>query len=124
MGLPDTRYAAETWVRDNIPPSTRVAREWHTPSLDRIGNDEVPVRKIDDHSLAWYREAGAEILMLSSFMYQRYLDDPARYPTDAAFYQTILAQPRLATFEGENGPVIVILRREDAEPAFAVLGSP
>jgi hypothetical protein len=81
------------------------------------------VRKIDDYSLAWYREAGAEVVMLSSFMYQRYLDNPTRYPADAAFYQTILAQPRLATFEGENGPVIVILRREDAAPAFAVLGS-
>jgi hypothetical protein len=96
-----------------------VVREWHTPPLAQAGYSEIAVRKVDDHPLDWYRAAGAEYVVLSSFMYQRYLDDPGAYPENAAFYERLLALPREATFTGDNGPVIVILRLDAAAPAFA-----
>ena len=69
--------------------------------------------------LEWYRAAGVEYLVLSSFMYQRYLDAPDTYPADAAFYERILAVPRQATFTAENGPVVIVIRLDDAAAAFA-----
>jgi hypothetical protein len=118
-GRTDSRYAALDWIEANVPVSARVAREWHTPPLRQAGYDELFILKTNDNPLEWYRAAGVEYLVLSSFMYQRYLDAPEQYPTDTAFYQRLLAVPRQATFAAENGPVIVVLRLDDAAPAFS-----
>ena len=115
----DTRYVALDWLEAHVPPGTPVAREWYTPPVAQAGYGDIPVRKTDDQSLAWYRAAGAQYLLLSSFMFQRYLDDPNLYPADAAFYRALLAQPRQVTITGRNGPVVIIMRIDDAAPAFA-----
>jgi hypothetical protein len=117
-GKRDSRYVALDWIEANVPASARVAREWHTPPLRQAGYDELFIRKTNDNPLEWYRAAGVQYLVLSSFMYQRYLDSPERYPADAAFYQRLLAVPRQATFAASNGPVIIVLRLDDAAPAF------
>ena len=118
-GKPDSRYAALAWVEENVPRDIRIVREWHTPPLEGAGYDEVYVRSIEEQSLDWYRAVNAEYLILSSFMYGRFLDAPELYPAQSAFYQQLLDQPRAATFKAENGPVIVILKLEDAVPGFA-----
>jgi hypothetical protein len=117
-GKRDTRYAALDWIKANIPPGATIAREWHTPPIEQAGYHDVYIRAVYEQSLAWYENVGAQYLVLSSFLYQRYLDDPALYPNESAFYQRILAMPRLGTFEGDNGPVVVIIKLEDAAPAF------
>lgn len=118
-GRPDSRYAALHWVEENVPHDQRIVREWHTPPLEGTGYDDVFVRSIEEQSLDWYRAVHADYLILSSFMYQRYLDAPDTYPAQSAFYSSLLSQPRAATFRAENGPVIVVLRLDDVVPAFA-----
>jgi hypothetical protein len=117
-GKRDTRYVALDWIKTNIPPGTTIAREWHTPPIEQAGYHDVYIRAVYEQSLAWYENVGAQYLVLSSFLYQRYLDDPALYPSESAFYQRMLSMPRLGTFEGDNGPVVVIFKLEDAAPAF------
>jgi 4-amino-4-deoxy-L-arabinose transferase-like glycosyltransferase len=118
-GKRDSRYDALDWVRAHVEPGTTIAREWHTPPLAQAGYGDIFIRKANDHPLEWYDAVGARYLILSSFMYQRYLDAPEQYPDDAAFYARLLSQPRQATFSAANGPVVIILRVEDIAPAFA-----
>jgi 4-amino-4-deoxy-L-arabinose transferase-like glycosyltransferase len=122
-GKRDTRYAALAWIERNVPPGTVIAREWHTPPLAQAGYRDLFVRSIQEQPLAWYRAAGVEYVVLSSFMYQRYLDAPDQYPAYAAFYDRLLSLSHSATFEGANGPEIVIMRLEDAAPAFGSQGA-
>ena len=117
-GRPDTRESALAWINAQVPAGTTIVREWHTPPVAQDGYDDVFIRKVNDYPWEWHEATGAEYLMLSSFMYGRYVDDPEQYPDDAAFYQRLLSQPHAAIFEGDNGPVIVIFRLDDAAPAF------
>ena len=114
----DTRYAALDWLTTNVAPGAVVAREWHTPPVAQDGYADIFVRKLNDQPPQWYRDNGVAYVILSSFMYQRYLDDPQTYPDDAAFYIRLLARNAEATFEGANGPDIVILRLDEALAAF------
>jgi hypothetical protein len=117
-GKPDTRYAALDWIEVNVPAGATIVREWHTPPVAQDGYDDIFIRAAYEQSLDWYRASGADYLVISSFMYQRYLDDPGIYPVEAAFYERLLGLPAAATFHGENGPIIVVYRLEDAAPAF------
>lgn len=122
-GLPDTRYAALDWIEAHVPPGAVIAREWHTPPVGQAGYGDVFMRKANDESLDWYRATGASYLVLSSYMYQRYLDAPDRYPVDAAFYERLLAAPRQTTITGRNGPTVVILRVDDAASVLQSAGA-
>lgn len=117
-GKPDTRYAALDWIRANVPAGATIVREWHTPPVAQAGYGDIFIRAAYEQSLDWYQASGADYLVLSSFMYQRYLDDPEAYPAEAAFYERLLSLPAAARLEGENGPVIIVYRLEDAAPAF------
>lgn len=121
-GLPDTRYAALDWIEAHVPRGTVVVREWHTPPVGQAGYGDVFIRKANDESLEWYRATGADYLVLSSYMYQRFLDAPDRYPSDAAFYARLLAAPRQATFSGRNGPTIVVLRIDEVATVLPQAG--
>lgn len=117
-GKQDSRYSALDWIETHLPRGTPIAREWHTPPFGPSGYDDIAVRKLNDHPAAWYEATGTKYLVLSSFMYGRYLDDPEAYPEDAAFYRELLTRPRLATFESVNGPEIVIMEWEQARPVI------
>jgi hypothetical protein len=123
-GKPDTRYVALNWIEEHIPPGATIAREWHTPPVAQAGYGDVFIRAAYEQPLDWYRASGADYLVLSSFMYARYLDDPETYPAEAAFYEKLLSRRPAAAFEGENGPVILIYRLDDAAPAFSNTTTP
>ncbi len=117
-GKPDTRYIALDWIEAHIPPGTTIAREWHTPPVAQAGYQDVFIRAAYEQPLGWYQAIGADYLVLSSYMYARYLDAPETYPAEAAFYRRLFALPPAATFDGENGPVLYIYRLDEAAPAF------
>ena len=117
-GKPDTRYLALDWIEEHVPLGATIAREWHTPPVAQAGYQDIFVRAAYEQPLDWYQASAVEYLVLSSFMYARYLEAPQAYPTEAAFYERLFALPPAATFDGENGPVLYIYRLEDAAPAF------
>jgi hypothetical protein len=118
IGKRESRYYALDWLEAHVAPGTMIVREWHTPPLKQAGFEEVMIRKANDQTRDWYQASGAEYLILSSGMYQRYVRAPETYPNEAAFYERLLAAPRVATISAEYGPVIIILRIEDALPAL------
>jgi hypothetical protein len=120
-GRTDTRYAARDWIRANAPPGSVIAREWHTPPFEPDGYRDLWIRAMYEQEIEWFESEHVEYLVISTFMYQRYLDQPDLYPHQAAFYRDLLALPALATFRPDGhytGPVITILRYADAKPAF------
>jgi hypothetical protein len=117
-GKPDSRYAALEWIEANVPPGATIAREWHTPPLAQAGYGDIFIRAAYEQPLAWYEASGVDYLVLSSFMYDRYLDAPETYPTEAAFYQRLFAIPPAAFIEGDNGPELFIYPMEAAAAAF------
>jgi hypothetical protein len=120
-GKIDTCYPALDWITANVPRDAVVAREWYTPPLNEYGCSDRYFRSIYQESADWYRSQSVQYLIIASFMYQRYLDEPDRYPQQAAFYRSLLARPALARFDlvGKyTGPVIVVFRLQDVEPVL------
>ena len=93
------RYPALDWITANVPRDSVVARERYTPPLNEYGYSYRYFRAIYQESAGWYRSQSMQYLIIASFMYQRYLDEPDRYPEQATFYRNLLARPALACFD-------------------------
>lgn len=110
---PNTRLAARLWLLDHLPAEARVLQEPYTslfigdPRMTTIG-----VSLGTDHTLADYRQDGYTHLIISSYMYDRFLADPTRHPTEVTFYRTLLeATTPLVTFQPtwfRGGPTVQI----------------
>lgn len=110
---PTTNLLAREWIQSHIEPGTRIAQEKYGAPLDTGAYDELEVyalgqeRTVDD-----YRNDGIAYLVISSYMYDRFLAEPERYTTEAAFYNELLAtRTPVATIEPSllrSGPTIHI----------------
>ncbi len=113
-GLPDTRWVSLVWCKDNIPAGTTVGREHYTPPLEKYSKK---------HSVVALGYVGVarkkamlpylDFVITSSSDYSRFLDEPAKYPTDAMAYNDFFAHNRLIKeFKGDGtsttGPTIGI----------------
>lgn len=96
---PSTRAVATDWVKQNLPPGSRIAQEMSTTYLPRDPGRVLRVFALADRSLDRYRADGYRYLISSTAMSERY-DDPERYPRESAFYKELEATGRLvASFE-------------------------
>ncbi len=109
---PDTRSVAHDWILANLPHNAIVAREQYTPQFlpgqFRPRNHD----GLYQRNMAWYREQKVEYIIASSYMYDRFLDNPAR-PFDDAFYRSVFALPevyRINSGTDRPGPTIRIFR--------------
>jgi hypothetical protein len=115
---PDTRSLAYAWILSNLPHNAIVAREQYTPQLlpgqFRLRNHD----GLYQRNMAWYREQKVQYLITSSYMYSRFLDNPAR-PFDDAFYRFLFTLPEVFHIDADParpGPTIRIFRL-DGVPA-------
>ena len=116
IGKTDTRYPALAWVEANLPPGSVVAREWYTPPLADHGFQDIYIRSAYEQPVAWFDATHVQYLLVSSFMYQRYLDAPQQYPDQAAFYRKLLAAPAMTRIDPVGkytGPAIYVFRVVD-----------
>ena len=98
---PDTRTIARNWLLANVARRTVVARERDTPFL---AQDEFllrPFRYLTFHSLDWYRRAGTQLMVTSSYAYGAFVDNPET-PQPDEWYRSLFALPEL--FRVEPGP--------------------
>ena len=117
----DVRYVARDWIVSHVEPGSVIVREWHTPPVEQDGYVDIFVRSLREQPRTWYVQQRTQYLMVSSFMYQRYLDSPNQYPDYARFYQGLFAHSPVARFEPDSthtGPVILIFRMSDVEAAL------
>lgn len=111
----DVRTTALHWIDANLPPGSRIVREDYTPfiSEDRFRVTALP--RAIDRDPRWYHDEGVEYLVLSSLRSGRYFLDPARYHTQVAMYQKLLASAHvIREFHGADigvrGNVVIIYR--------------
>jgi len=111
MFLEDTRYAAGAWLNRTLSgPSPRLdyfAIEAYLPYFDRPPFElrfvpfieQVTLHHTDFWNMAWgYLSASTAPIVDSNFYYDRYLDDPGRFPERATFYRHLLTGTDAAGF--------------------------
>lgn len=110
---PNTRLAARLWLLEHLPAEARLLQEPYTSLL--IGDPRMTTIGISlgtDHTLADYRQEGYTHLIISSYMYDRFLADPTRHPSEVAFYRALLEETTpLVTFRPtwlRGGPTVQI----------------
>ena len=107
---PDTRTIALGWIEANIPQGATIAREEFTPQIPnstyRVG---FVGYQLADKPVEWYRSAGFEYVVTSSFQFDRYI---GHEPQDS-FYRSLLAEPIVLDLRpqpGQPGPRVVVVR--------------
>jgi hypothetical protein len=119
LGRPDTRYPALEWTQANLRHDAVIVHEHYTPPLGDAGFEAHLVWTVYEQPPEWFEAIGAEYVMISSYIYWRYLDAPDRYPDQAAFYERLLAAPAVASFQPgdtNSGPDIFIYHVSDVAP--------
>jgi len=96
MSQPSTRMLARDWIIGNLPAGAKLAQEWYTAPLAGAGFAVVESMSLArGKTLEWYRGAGIRYLVTSDSISGRYLIQPDRYPSEAAFYRALRREGRL-----------------------------
>lgn len=113
---PGTRVVAREWMIANLPPVSRIVLDPYTPPLR--GTDFVFTENIvslaRSGTLDDYRQQGYTHMVVSDETYQRFFNEPDRYPEFIAFYEQLFAEGELIKqFQPSltlGGPTIRIYR--------------
>ena len=100
LGRVDSRETARVWIEQNIPHGSRIVIEPYSPF---VRPDEFQVDttlRMTNHPPQWYVIKGYQYLVFSEGMYERFFDDPKRYPQEVAEYQALFDRfPLVKKFE-------------------------
>jgi 4-amino-4-deoxy-L-arabinose transferase-like glycosyltransferase len=112
--LPDTRWVSIRWVEENLPPGSGIGREHYTPPIEKY-TDQFQVVYLGYFALVSNPEKinSLDYMILSSFDYARFTDNPDKYPYEAQVYNTFFTRNTLVKEfvpDGERlgGPTIRI----------------
>ena len=81
----DTRYQLANWIRENIPPGSKIFLDWK-PYSPRFWENEYEVTYLIRSKLfemldyGYLKESGYDYLVLSSLFYDRYFTQPKSHP--------------------------------------------
>jgi 4-amino-4-deoxy-L-arabinose transferase-like glycosyltransferase len=111
--LPSTRLVARQWVIGHLPRDSAIEQEPYGVPLAGTGLRVVERPTLAEGTpLAERARAGGRYLVASSWIYQRYLAEPARYPAEVAFYASLFSRAHLlaefAPGTTMRGPVVRI----------------
>jgi hypothetical protein len=110
FSLPDTRQICTQWILKHIP-SGKFAQDSYTfqpyprhayfigefqfENYSIYQNFSIATRTLEE-----YRASGFTHLIVSSWLYDRYLMEADRYPQEVHFYRSLLSMDPLKIFEG------------------------
>lgn len=109
ISLPDTRQICTEWIKKHIPEG-KFAQDWYTfqPSPRyAYSNGEFQVEKytifqefsISNHVVEEYRIQNFTHVIISSFLYDRYIKEEERFPKEVQFYRSLFARVPMKKFE-------------------------
>lgn len=116
--LLDTRWVATEWILTNITTKERVAREWYTPPIEQYSTNYL----VTDIGCGKVVMAGANAILanqdyviLSSNVYDRFVNYPKQYPEMAVGYNKFfkeheLVKEFLPDWKLTGGPTIKIFK--------------
>ena len=112
---PTTRILLREWILANVPAGVCIVQEEYTAPL-RSGEGYLLkyVWALPDESPDAYARLDCDHFVASSWMYNRYLAEPARYARHAEFYQRLFREGTLLTeirpSPTTDGPVLRLYR--------------
>jgi hypothetical protein len=150
---PDSRTAALLWIRAHVPEGAFVASESYGPVLasftlpDLMGDvapalaghphrppiyavQTLPMMQVAPERSATFYDVGlyrdADLVIVTSAVRDRYRADPARFPSQCAFYDSLehgFARAGRWGAPGYAGPEVIAYRRPDATGWFGARDS-
>jgi hypothetical protein len=113
--MPSTRIVSRDWIINNLPSESRIAQEWYTAPLDdTVFKTYLEFSLATDRRLDDYRLEGFEYLIVSSDIYNRYLEEPERYVNEVGFYNELFTESTLVKIvkpsNSMGGPTIRIYK--------------
>ena len=96
-GLPDTRWVAIEWIKNNIPPGSKIVREQYTPPVEDY------IKPYNVTLLGMYGlnnkeskiDASTSYIILSSYEYGRFFDGKEKYKAEAKVYSDFFMNHKL-----------------------------
>ncbi len=85
----DTRTQAKDWIEANIPKGARIASESYRPPLKAEDYRSFTPNCLGYLGWDWLVQRRVEYVIVNDIMYQRFLDAPADFPKEAAFYRSL-----------------------------------
>jgi 4-amino-4-deoxy-L-arabinose transferase-like glycosyltransferase len=85
----DTRTVAKDWIEANIPRGERIASESYRPPLKAGDYKLLTPNCLGDVGWDWLARRRVRYVIVNDIMYQRFLDAPADFPKQAAFYRSL-----------------------------------
>ncbi len=114
--LPDTRWVSLQWIERNIPAGTRIGRERYAPPIEFYSQSYwVDFLGIGGVANVQRAVESMQYVVVSSYDYDRFLENPEQYPAQAETYRNFFACNQLIkefADDGEtmSGPTIRIYR--------------
>jgi hypothetical protein len=103
------------WIEANIPQGATIAREEFSPQIPQATYKVGFQWLLADKPLEWYRSAGFEYVVTTSYMFDTY----KWHPPQDAFYSALLAEPIVLDLwpkPGQPGPRVVVVKLRAAAP--------
>ena len=113
--LKDNRELASIWIESHIPEHSRIAVEAYGCYVDRARYSLTAIRTWDSRNYAWFRRH-EDYLIFSGDSFNRYLEEPERYPVQAEGYRRLFREFELvqAFDDRRHGAQILIYRTHGA----------
>ncbi len=104
----DHRQIAGRWVEENIPPGSKIAIEHYAIPFDHTPYRVEDIIRLSDHDLAWYRQQGFDVVIVSDGVWPLLQQQARFYPDQLAVYDDLAAQGTLlAEFIPDPPPLVV-----------------
>ena len=104
----DGRAAACRWINASLPPGTHLAVESYSAFPDTTRFVVQGFDRLLDHDPDWYVEHGYQYVVFGQWMYGRFYNEPERFKTEVAKYESLFARfPLVRSFTGGNCEVRV-----------------
>lgn len=86
---PNTQNASKKWIDENLPKEAKIVADGYTPL--NPGHPSSAAQK----TLKRYKKENVDFIIVSSFMYERYLKEKNKYPHKANFYKNLFQNGKL-----------------------------
>jgi 4-amino-4-deoxy-L-arabinose transferase-like glycosyltransferase len=104
----DHREIAGQWIEENVERGSKIAIEHYSIPFDYDQYHVEDVVRITDHDLAWYREQGYDILIISDGIWELLRREPQSYAQKLDVYDELVNNSTLLAEFVPDPPGIVV----------------
>jgi len=92
---PDTRDLMRNWIEKNIPSNTKIFVNWPVSGYYPEFSDNIKIVRAKELDYNFVMKFNIDYILLSSFEYSGYIENPQDYPNKTDFYLKIMYNHQL-----------------------------